>query len=100
MSFFWRKILASSFMKCNLKQTDFQQCLTKAVEDAIKQMNRPLKGVNLLNLGPLEIPGMTVAAGSQVLYTQQVFKNMKVSGFNETTCSKVEWVNKIFKNRD
>ncbi|XP_063930464.1 uncharacterized protein LOC135142650 [Zophobas morio] len=83
--------LPPSFMQCDVKQSDFQQCLTKAVESAIKQMNRPLKEVNLLNLEPLEIPAMTVAAGSQILYSQQVFKNMKVSGFNETTCSKVEF---------
>ena len=77
-------------MKCDVKQSDFQQCFTKAVESAIKQMNRPFKEVNLLNLEPLEIPSMTIAAGSHVFYTQQVLKNMKVSGFNETTCSKVE----------
>ena len=84
------KILASEFIKCDLKQNDFQECLTTAVQKAIRELNRPFRKVNLLGMEPLEIPELTIAAGSRIVFTQQIFKHLKLSGFNETTCSKVE----------
>ncbi|XP_063930322.1 protein takeout-like [Zophobas morio] len=83
--------LPSVFIKCNRKQADFQQCLTKAVENAVRQMDHPFKEVGLLNLESFVIPELTVAAGSRVLVAQQTLKNMTLSGFNETKCTKVEF---------
>ncbi|KAJ3651243.1 hypothetical protein Zmor_017294 [Zophobas morio] len=83
--------LPSEFIKCDLKQNDFQECLTTAVQKAIRELNRPFRKVNLLGMEPLEIPELTIAAGSRIVFTQQIFKHLKLSGFNETTCSKVEF---------
>ncbi|KAJ3651242.1 hypothetical protein Zmor_017293 [Zophobas morio] len=83
--------LPSSFIKCDFKQTDFQECLTTAVQNAIRQLNHPFNEVNLLAIEPLEIPSLSIAAGSRIVFTQQNYKNLKFSGFNETTCSKVEF---------
>ena len=84
------KILAAGFKKCNLKQLSSHMCLPQAIENAIKQMDRPIKKLGLVGLEPLVIPSLIVDAGSQILHTQQIYKNMKMSGFNETSCSKAE----------
>ncbi|KAJ3651261.1 hypothetical protein Zmor_017311 [Zophobas morio] len=83
--------LPPGFKKCNLKQISSQMCLPQAIESAIKQMDRPIKKLGIVNLEPLEIPFLIVDAGSQFIHTQQAFKNMKLSGFNETSCTKAEF---------
>ena len=65
-------------------------CLPKAIESAIRQMDRPVKKLGLLSLEPLVIPSMIIEAGSQFVATKQIFKNLKLSGFNETSCPKAE----------
>ncbi|XP_063930512.1 circadian clock-controlled protein daywake-like [Zophobas morio] len=54
-------------------------------------MNHPFRGVGLLNLESLVIPELTIAAGHRVTSALQIFKNMTLSGFNETKCAKVEF---------
>ncbi|KAJ3651260.1 hypothetical protein Zmor_017310 [Zophobas morio] len=83
--------LPSGFKKCNLKQISSNMCLPQAIEGAIKQMDRPIKKLGLVSLEPLVIPSMIIDAGSQVMHGQQIFKNLKLSGFNETTCVKAEF---------
>ncbi|KAJ3651259.1 hypothetical protein Zmor_017309 [Zophobas morio] len=83
--------LPPGFKKCNLKQISSQDCLPKAIESAIKQMNRPIKKLGVLGLQPLVIPSLIIDAGSQFLVAQQIYKDMKLSGFNETSCSKAEF---------
>ncbi|KAJ3651262.1 hypothetical protein Zmor_017312 [Zophobas morio] len=83
--------LPAGFKKCNLKQLSSHMCLPQAIENAIKQMDRPIKKLGLVGLEPLVIPSLIVDAGSQILHTQQIYKNMKMSGFNETSCSKAEF---------
>ena len=63
-------------------------CLPKAIESAIKEMNRPIKNLGLVNREPLIIPSLIIDAGSQYVHTKQIFKNLKLSGLNETSCSK------------
>ncbi|XP_063930475.1 protein takeout-like [Zophobas morio] len=83
--------LPSGFKKCNVKQIFSHLCLRQAIESAIKQMDRPIKSLGLVSLEPLVIPSLIIDAGSQVVHTQQIYKNMKLSGFNETSCSKAEF---------
>ncbi|XP_063930459.1 protein takeout-like [Zophobas morio] len=83
--------LPTGFKKCNLKQISSHQCLPNAIESAIKQMNRPSKKLGLVSMEPLVIPLMIMDAGNQFVTAQHTYKNMRVSGFNETTCSKAEF---------
>ncbi|RZC34513.1 takeout-like [Asbolus verrucosus] len=81
---------ASSFKKCNRKQSDFNECLTSAVEDAIRQLTQPIKEVNLPNLEPLEVPSLIIGAGHGAVAFSQNYKNLQVSGFSKTECSKFD----------
>ncbi|KAJ3651196.1 hypothetical protein Zmor_017248 [Zophobas morio] len=56
--------LPPTFKKCNRNQKDFNECLSKAVKDAIEQLNRPFRDEGLPSLEPLEIPELTVGAGT------------------------------------
>ncbi|XP_063930412.1 protein takeout-like isoform X1 [Zophobas morio] len=83
--------LPSGFKKCNLKQTSSRLCLPKAIESALRQMDRPIKSLGLVSLEPLVIPSLTIDAGSQYVAAKHTYQNLRVSGFNETTCSKAEF---------
>ncbi|XP_063930454.1 protein takeout-like [Zophobas morio] len=83
--------LPSGFKKCNVKQISSHMCLPKAIESAIRQMDHPVKKLGLLSLEPLVIPSMIIEAGSQFVATKQIFKNLKLSSFNETFCPKAEF---------
>ncbi|KAJ3651256.1 hypothetical protein Zmor_017306 [Zophobas morio] len=83
--------LPTSFKKCNLKQISSRLCLPKAIESAIKQMDHPIKELGLIRLEPVVIPSLIIDAGSQYVTSKQIFENLKLSGFNETSCSKVEF---------
>ncbi|XP_063930417.1 protein takeout-like isoform X2 [Zophobas morio] len=80
--------LPSGFKKCNLKQISSDMCLPKAIESAIKEMDHPIKKLGLVSLESLVIPSLIIDSGSQYVATKQIFKNLKLSGFNETSCSK------------
>ncbi|KAJ3651252.1 hypothetical protein Zmor_017302 [Zophobas morio] len=82
--------LPSGFKKCSVNLSS-DKCLPKAIENAIRQMDRPIKKLGLVNLEPLIIPSLIIDSGSQYVATKQIFKNMKLSGFNETSCSKAEF---------
>ncbi|XP_063930324.1 uncharacterized protein LOC135142537 [Zophobas morio] len=83
--------LPTSFKKCNLKQISSRLCLPKAIESAIKQMDHPIKELGLIRLEPVVIPSLIIDAGSQYVTSKQIFENLKLSGFNETSCSKAEF---------
>ncbi|XP_044260588.1 protein takeout-like [Tribolium madens] len=82
--------LPSSFLKCDKNQTNFQKCLIKAVTNALAQLNKPFKEVGLPNMEPLEVPSLTIGAGSGAVSFQQNYKNLKMSGFTQTTCPKFD----------
>lgn len=83
-------LAASTFTKCDPKQKNFNQCLTKAVENAIKQLNRPIKEVNLPNLEPLDVPSLVIGAGSGAVSFQQNYKNVKVAGLTKLSCENLK----------
>ncbi|KAJ3651198.1 hypothetical protein Zmor_017250 [Zophobas morio] len=82
--------LPPTFKKCNRSQKDLNECLSKAVKDAIQQLTRPFREVGLPSLEPLEIPQLTIAAGTGALGLAQNFKNMKVYGFSKPEATKFE----------
>ncbi|XP_063930474.1 protein takeout-like [Zophobas morio] len=83
--------LPASFMKCNPKRTDFHQCLPKAVESTIRQLQRLYEDLNLTVSEHLEVPALTIDAGSGPMGTKQVYKNLIVTGLDEITCSKADF---------
>ncbi|XP_063926742.1 protein takeout-like [Zophobas morio] len=83
--------LPPTFKKCNRNQNDLNECLSKAVKDAIEQLNRPFRDVGLPSMEPLEIPELTVGAGTGAVGLVQHFKNMKVHGFSKPETTKFEF---------
>ncbi|RZB54431.1 JHBP domain containing protein [Asbolus verrucosus] len=83
------QIFAEGFQKCDRKQNDFDDCLTKAIDVSVKQLKKPIKEYGLPNLEPLEIPSLTIGAGTGPVAVQQNYKNMKLSGFTSSVCSKI-----------
>ncbi|KAJ3651217.1 hypothetical protein Zmor_017268 [Zophobas morio] len=74
--------------KCNPKRSDFDQCLPKAVESAIRQLYQVYDELNLTVTEPLDVAALTIDAGSGPMGTKQVYKNLKTAGLEEITCSK------------
>ncbi|KAJ3651195.1 hypothetical protein Zmor_017248 [Zophobas morio] len=74
--------LPPTFKKCNRNQKDFNECLSKAVKDAIEQLNRPFRDEGLPSLEPLEIPELTVGAGTGASSYEEVFNQIVQTIFN------------------
>ncbi|RZC32122.1 takeout-like [Asbolus verrucosus] len=83
--------LPSSFKKCNRKTSDFNLCLPEAVESAVSQLNKPINEVGLPSLEPLQIPSLTIGAGTNAVGVEQNFKNVKLSGFTKIAVSKFDF---------
>ncbi|RZC39868.1 JHBP domain containing protein, partial [Asbolus verrucosus] len=84
------KKLASSFKKCDRKQDDFNQCLVTAVQDAVRQLEKPFPEVGLPSLEPIETSHLTVAPGPNVFQVQQSYENFNNFGFTTAEVSKFE----------
>ncbi|XP_044260730.1 protein takeout-like isoform X2 [Tribolium madens] len=83
--------LPSTFQKCPRKGPNFSQCSVKAVENAVRQLTRPIKEVGLPVIDPLEVPSMTIAPGNGPTKFQQNYKNMKVWGYSKGQFSKFDF---------
>ncbi|KAJ3617220.1 hypothetical protein MTP99_007462 [Tenebrio molitor] len=75
--------LPTTFKKCDKKQSDFDQCLSTAVKDALSQLNVGKKEVGLPSFEPLEIPSLVIGAGTGPVGFAQNYKNVKLSGFGK-----------------
>ncbi|KAJ3651236.1 hypothetical protein Zmor_017287 [Zophobas morio] len=72
--------LPSTFQKCDRHKGDFNQCLPKAVENAISQLNHSIPSVGLINFEPLKIPFLSVAPGGGPAQFYQNYTNLRLSG--------------------
>jgi hypothetical protein len=75
--------LAATFKKCNRKRDDLDQCLSTAVADAVRQLGQPQSAIGLPSLEPLEIPSLTVGAGTGPVGFAQNFHNVKIKGLTK-----------------
>ncbi|XP_063924741.1 uncharacterized protein LOC135138690 [Zophobas morio] len=48
--------LPSSFKKCNVKRANFNQCLTEAIRDAVRQLDKPMPKYGLPVMDPFAVP--------------------------------------------
>ncbi|XP_044262561.1 protein takeout-like isoform X2 [Tribolium madens] len=76
---------SASFKKCSRNDN---QCLTLSIKDALEQLTVPIKEVGLPSLDPLEIPALSIGAGTGPVQFNQNYKNFKIYGF-----TKVESIN-------
>ncbi|KAH0821678.1 hypothetical protein GEV33_001113 [Tenebrio molitor] len=81
---------SSTFKKCDKKQSDFDQCLSTAVKDALSQLNVGKKEVGLPSFEPLEVPSLVIGAGKGPVGFVQNYKNIKLSGFTKVDSLKAK----------
>ncbi|RZC37204.1 JHBP domain containing protein [Asbolus verrucosus] len=84
-------VLPSNFKKCNRKQPDLKECVLRAVQDAVPQLNKPFEQLNLPTLDPLEIPEVVIRGDSTTVSLDQHFKDCKYYGFNTAKVDKFEF---------
>ena len=82
--------LAPTIKKCNRNENGFNVCLSNAIEDAVRNLNKWYKEVGLPSLHPLQIPALTIEAGQGTVSFQQKYKNVTVWGFDKINCPKAE----------
>jgi hypothetical protein len=90
LSVYCYRFTASTFKKCDKKQSDFDQCLSTAVKDALPQLNVEKKEVGLPSFEPLEVPSLVIGAGTGPVGLVQNYKNIKLSGFTKAESLKAK----------
>ncbi|XP_044261204.1 protein takeout-like [Tribolium madens] len=75
--------LPPSFKKCDLRDNNYNECLGKAVQNAIEQLTSPMEAVGLPDLEPLEVPSMVIGAGSGAVQFQQNYFDIKIGGLTK-----------------
>jgi hypothetical protein len=90
LSVYCYSFTASTFKKCDKKQSDFDQCLPTVVKDALSQLNVEKKEVGLPSFEPLEVPSLVIGAGTGPVGFAQNYKNVKLSGFTKTDSLKAK----------
>ncbi|KAJ3651228.1 hypothetical protein Zmor_017279 [Zophobas morio] len=83
--------MPSTFQKCTRNKSDFNQCLLKAVENAVHQLNHPMMAVGLISLEPLEVSSINVSPGTGAAQFTQIYKNVKIYGFSKAKFSKFDF---------
>ena len=78
------KITASSFKKCDLRASDFDQCLSNAIQDAIQHLKEPLLEYGLPQLEPFQTPKEVILEyGNETTGIRQKYSNLKITGFTK-----------------
>ncbi|EFA05092.1 Protein takeout-like Protein [Tribolium castaneum] len=75
--------LPPSFEKCDLRDNNYNQCLSKAIKNAIQQLTIPMEAMGLPDLDPLEIPSMVIGAGNGAVQFQQNYFNITITGLTK-----------------
>ncbi|KAJ3651226.1 hypothetical protein Zmor_017277 [Zophobas morio] len=83
--------MPSTFQKCAKNKSDFNQCLLKAVENAVHQLNHPMMAVGLVSLEPLEVSSINISPGTGAAQFTQIYKNVKVYGFSKAKFSEFDF---------
>ncbi|KAJ3652905.1 hypothetical protein Zmor_018830 [Zophobas morio] len=76
--------LPSSFKKCDLRASDFDQCLSNAIQDAIQHLKEPLLEYGLPQLEPFQTPKEVILEyGNETTGIRQKYSNLKITGFTK-----------------
>ncbi|XP_063924999.1 uncharacterized protein LOC135138902 [Zophobas morio] len=76
--------LPPSFQQCDRRTSDFHDCLSNAVKDAIQQLKEPLPEYGLPKLEPFEAPKEAIVEyGDETTGIRQKYSNMKIGGYTK-----------------
>ncbi|KAJ3661640.1 hypothetical protein Zmor_006028 [Zophobas morio] len=90
--------LPTNFKKCDKGKPDFDKCLSSAIQDAIKHLNKPLAEYGLVSLDPYVTPNeRKIVFGDEITGLRQKFSKFKMSGFTdiENTDARMDFPHKI-----
>ncbi|XP_034827661.1 protein takeout-like [Maniola hyperantus] len=76
--------LPSDFLRCEQRDTKINDCLKKAVPDALRRMK---DGIPLLSVPPLEpllVSGMNIESGAGPVVITQIYKAIKIHGLTDS----------------
>ncbi|XP_068901954.1 circadian clock-controlled protein daywake-like [Tenebrio molitor] len=68
-----------TFKRCDKRTSDFNDCLSDAIQDAISQLDRPMEEYGLPSLEPLQLSNVSPRLGRKVDF-QHSYKNFKIYG--------------------
>jgi hypothetical protein len=77
-------VSASPFTKCDKRKTDFNDCLSGAIKNAITQLDKPMEEYNLPSLEPFFMPFFFPKAGLKPEFDTKI-KNNRISGHTKIT---------------
>ncbi|XP_063925002.1 uncharacterized protein LOC135138904 [Zophobas morio] len=93
--------LPSNFKKCDLRRTNFNECLGDAIHDAIIQLDKPIKSHGLESLYDVQlrpdIDVMNIGNHSQSVLRQK-FSKFRIVGLSkpEATTARLDYDHKIY----
>ncbi|XP_063926348.1 protein takeout-like [Zophobas morio] len=74
--------LPQNFQKCARNRPDFKNCVFKAAQNGIPQLNKPYDELTLPNLEPLHLEEITIGGLDGPVTLQQKFKNCDLYGLS------------------
>ena len=72
------------------QRPDFQNCLQEAAQNAVQQLAKPFKSLNLTSLEHLIVESLTLEKAPGVVSLEQQLKNCKLSGLTSAKIEKYE----------
>ncbi|CAG9815031.1 unnamed protein product [Phaedon cochleariae] len=72
--------LPSTFGRCSITDSEFDECLRKNAEDAIKQLKNGSPELGFSSFDPLDIPKLVIGEGTGPVHVAQNFRDIKLYG--------------------
>ncbi|XP_063930456.1 protein takeout-like [Zophobas morio] len=82
--------LPYNFKRCDVTKPTFNDCLTRAIPEAIRLLKTPMRKLGLPSMHPLVIPAMSISSGPGVTGFEQNYTEFKTWGFTSMGCSQVK----------
>ncbi|XP_063924476.1 uncharacterized protein LOC135138434 [Zophobas morio] len=82
--------LPSTFTRCDKRKSDFNQCLSRAIQDVVNQLDKPFDDYCLPSLEHLVLKDLLVEFGNETTCIRQKYSNFKIHGFTKINTTKAE----------
>ncbi|CAG9819737.1 unnamed protein product [Phaedon cochleariae] len=82
-----------NFLRCNLKDTNLDQCLVRAIENALHIIgNTGIPSLNLPSIDPIGVSNIQIGAdGSSAVNIVQQYKNISIFGLSDVKVEKAHY---------
>jgi hypothetical protein len=80
---------APTFQKCDKKKSDFNECLSRAIQNAIVHLDKPLEEYGLPSFEPFLLSSISPRLGRKIDF-EHTFKNYKIFGRTKISSTKAK----------